>query len=248
MNLLLIDGSNITMRAAFGGDIEPERATTIATGLVERAMRQSQATHMVICMDSECPSWRKQKCPDYKAHRTTDTAPWIRHSFEQWTRAGWYVEECAGFEADDIIATLAERHKNERVFIASNDSDLLCLARKSMLLRPQNGGVFEEWTVKMVRDKYGVAPELLPHYKAIVGEPGDNIKGVPGIGPKGAVKLLSYFGSLKTALKLGSLDPENKLAKKLAAHQDAALTALELTSLRFDAPVSITDLEHCKIA
>jgi DNA polymerase-1 len=248
MKLLLVDGSNITMRAAFGGDIEPERATQIATGIIERLIRQTQATHMVVAMDSSAPSWRKALFPDYKAHRN-DTTPWIARSFEEWTLRGWYVDECAGYEADDIIATLAKRADGRDVIVVSNDSDLLALAGMAKILRPQNGGVFEEFTVDHVKAKFGIeSPSQLPDYKALVGEPGDNIPGVRGIGPKKAARLLCDWGSLESIITVGSSPTcDDKEAKLVAEQQATARLALKLAGLRFDALLTIMKLGDCKL-
>jgi len=124
--LLLVDGSNMVMRAAFGGELTPADAVPIATGLIRRAARQVGASHLIVALDSSAPSWRKLEFPEYKANRTVDTDPWLRAAHEHWLRMGWYVEECAGFEADDVIASLALRAKPAcPVTVLSNDSDLL---------------------------------------------------------------------------------------------------------------------------
>lgn len=137
MKLLLVDGSNLIMRAAFGGDIEPRKATPIATGLISRAARMTQATHLVVALDSPALSWRHQEFVDYKADRTRDTAPWLVAGYEEWSRLGWYVADLAGYEADDILATIASRVVGDGpttgiarrcdVVVCSSDSDLLCL-------------------------------------------------------------------------------------------------------------------------
>jgi DNA polymerase-1 len=246
MNLLLVDGSNMIMRAAFGGDIEPERAVPIATGLILRAARQVQASHLILALDSPGPSWRKQADPTYKANRTRDTAPWLQAAFEGWTRAGFYVEAVEGFEADDILATLAARARQHRVKVLSGDSDLVpLLDLDATLLRPVNGGVFEEVTRAEAREKWNIAaPSLLVDLKAMTGETGDNIAGVPGIGPVKAAKLIAAYGSLDGTIEAGRAE-QCKESKTVFAHQIAARQAFKLLTLRQDVPIMPVKPSSC---
>lgn len=118
--LMLVDGSNVVMRAAFGGDLSPERAVPIATGLVERAVRQAGASHLIVALDSPGTSWRRVEYPEYKADRTVNTEAWLQAAHRAWTRLGWRVEAWNDLEADDIIATLATRaHKHVAVVVVS---------------------------------------------------------------------------------------------------------------------------------
>lgn len=247
--LLLVDGSNLMMRAAFGGDLEPERAAPIATGLIERAARQVCATHLIIALDTAVPSWRKETFPDYKAQRTVDTTPWLQAGFAAWTRRNWCVEARTGCEADDIIATLAARAAVHcPVVVVSGDSDLLVLlARGAELVRPQNGGKFEPVNTTTVCGKYQIAsPALLTDLKALTGESGDNIPGVPGIGPVKAARLLASYGSLEEVLTAGAA--EKCANSKLAAqHAATARLAFQLVSLRYDVPIAPVSPRDCEV-
>lgn len=238
--LLIVDGSNIVMRAAFGGDIEPERAVQIATGLVERAIRQSQASHMIIAMDANVPSWRKLEFPEYKSDRTLDTHPWLHAAHEHWLRNNWYVEECGGFEADDVIATIAHRAPfSTQVVIVSNDSDILSLGGAGVeILKPLNGGIFQTWLTSDTCKKYGLRfVRQLESFKAMVGESGDNVPGVPGIGPTRASRLLGSHENLEAIIYAGEKSDADKYAKQVYECREVALTALRLVTLRKDAPV-----------
>lgn len=251
--ILLVDGSNIVMRAAFGGDIEPERAVQIATGLIQRAVRQSEASHMVIAMDSTAPNWRKLEFPAYKADRTVDTSPWIHAAHEHWVRIGWYVEECAGYEADDVIATLAERVLNSGasgfVAITSNDSDILSLARMGIeIYRPGNGGTFSLWMTTQVCKKYNIRfCAQLNDFKAMVGESGDNVPGVPGIGPARVSRLLFNHDGLSDIISAGALKDADKYEHQVYECREVALTALRLVTLRKDAPIVPISPSNCLI-
>lgn len=248
--LLLVDGSNIVMRAAFGGQIEPEQSVRTATGLIERAIRQCQATHMVIAMDSDEVSWRKELLPTYKGNRTLDTTPWIQHAFDMWTQKRWRVEEWAGFEADDIIATLAERAMPScSVVVLSNDSDLLPLsAAGARILKPVNGGVFMFLSESDICKKYEVNSSLqLVDLKAMVGEKTDNIPGVPGIGEVRAASLLRTYKNLGMVILAGNQKETCKYSKQVAECADAANLAFQLVSLRKDVPIPPIDPNTCAL-
>ena len=102
MHLLIVDGSNIAMRCALGGDIAPTEAVSTATSMIERAVLFCEATHLVITLDSPgVASWRKVVYPAYKANRARDTSPWIHAAAESWVRR-WWCEDVLGYEADDI--------------------------------------------------------------------------------------------------------------------------------------------------
>jgi DNA polymerase-1 len=247
--LLLVDGSNMMMRAAFGGELTPTDALPIATGLIRRAARQAGASHMIVALDSSAPSWRKLEFPDYKANRSVDTDPWLRAAYEHWLRLGWYVEDVAGFEADDVIATLAKRAAVVcPVSVLSNDSDLLSLTdvQGVEVLKPMNGGVFSPVSAQGVCIKYDLkSPALLTDYKALTGEKGDNIPGVPGIGPVKAARLLRKHLNLEMIIACG-LEGACKESKLVAEHREVAERAFRLVSLRFDAPISPVKPHDCR--
>lgn len=248
--LLLVDGSNMVMRAGFGGKMEPERAVQIATGLIGRAVRQAQATHMVICMDSDGPSFRTQLLHEYKANRTIDTTPFIRLAQESWTRAGWYVEEWSGFEADDLICTIAHRSvNNAEVIILSNDSDLLTLSNEgARILKPENGGTFVFVTESDICKKFDIASSaLLTDLKSMTGEKGDNVPGVPGMGPKRAADLINKHGNLGMVILGGAREDACKYSKQVYECRVAAQLAFEVISLRKDVPLPPINPANCRI-
>lgn len=249
MKLLLVDGSNLMMRAAFGGEIAPDQAAPIAAGMIMRAARQVEATHMVVALDTMAPTWRRQQLPSYKANRSCDTSPWLKAGFEAWTRKGWWIETMDGFEADDIMATIAFRaHQKHQVVVCSNDSDVLSLTQFGVeILRPLNGGLFANLTAADVCTKYDIPfPSLVTDFKAMTGEPGDNVPGVPGIGPKKAAKLLGSYKSLPDTIVAGR---ENKCKDSalVAKHEAAALLAFKLVSLSFDVPIVPIQPKACRI-
>lgn len=253
MNLLIVDGSNLVMRSALGGELPPHVAVGTATGLVERAARQAGATHLVVALDSPAgvPSWRKERYPDYKANRTTDTTPWLQAVYAHWVeRKRWWVEECSRFEADDIIATLARRIVGRcTVTVLSGDSDLLPLTAEGIqILKPVNGGRFEFVTAAQVCTKYTIAaPDLLVDLKSMTGESGDNVPGVDGIGPVRAHQLLAAYGRLDGVIAAG-VAGKCKHSIRVAAAADTVHLARELVTLNTDAPVLPIKPSTCAFA
>lgn len=241
MTLLLVDGSNILLRAAFGGDVPPEQSTPTALAMIERAAAELRATHLVVALDyPDAPSWRAQENPAYKANRTRDTSPWIAYGGAAMASKGWRVEYSPGFEADDVIATIALRSADRvPVLVLSNDSDLLPLtaARNITVVRPLAGGALQPFVAADVCEKYQIpAAHLLYDFKAMVGDTSDNIGGVPGIGAKKAAAMLHKFGDLEGIIHAGAGGYNKDTA---TVHQYAAIAraALRLVSLRPDAPV-----------
>jgi DNA polymerase-1 len=241
------------MRCAFGGDIEPARSTPNAISLIERAARELGATHLVVALDyTDAPSWRKVEFPDYKGHRTRDTSPWLIEGAAQMSARGWRVEMAAGFEADDVIATIALRSRGRAgVVVLSNDSDLLTLTahpRSAITVaRPIAGGAFQMMAGADVCAKYRIpAARLLPDFKAMVGESGDNVPGVPGIGPKKAAALLHKLGDLEAIILAGS-GGYNRESSLVAEHADTARRAFRLVSLRTDVPIPPITPPSCSL-
>lgn len=251
MSLLLVDGTNVVMRFASAmvpRDTEPTPEQVRAVlHAVARAIAECagtvEATHLVVALDSSVASWRREKFPEYKAHRTASTSVWSN-------RLALYLHEreavtcrAPGFEADDVIATLAARleRAGRGGHILSGDSDLLQCA--SLLVRCVQFGAkgeprFVARSLDWIKQKYD-----LPHahhlaaYKALVGEPGDGVPGVPGIGPVKARRLLASVAALDDVPKL--LKGEVEVA--------AYTLALDLITLRTDVPIDPIAPAACRL-
>lgn len=210
MRFLLVDGTNVVMRYAFAmlpdvmssserAPLTPEDIEKVMSG-VEHSIRKcaetTGCTHAIITLDSNQDSWRKAIYPEYKKSRPPITSEWSNRLQMYLNARGWLVLRQPSYEADDIIATLSARltaaAKGHTVL--SGDSDLLALA-SSLCTVVQFGRGDEPRYVprpsSWVVEKYGVTPNMLRLYKALVGESGDGIPGVRGIGPKKALKILA---------------------------------------------------------
>lgn len=232
--LLLIDATNVVMRCASVPDVTPAAAVATAVGMAQRAVRTIGATHLVAAFDSEA-SVRREVYPTYKAGRSTDTAAWVKLGLEAFGAAGICCAGARGFEADDVIATLASRSSAPSIAVLSGDSDLLALASDRLVVwqfdRAAPSG-FAPRSIEWIREKYGIpTPGHLTLYKALVGEPGDNVPGIPKVGPVKARKLIAEFGDLETMRRLGVLNEHAEWAEK-------AVTLLTLYDFAPVPPVS----------
>lgn len=258
--LLVVDGTNIIMRCAFGVGAEPappDRAVQVAIGMLARAIAQIRPTHIVTAVDTltTSRSWRREIAPMYKANRTHDTKPYNWALAVALETRGFYVAVADRFEADDIIATVVERSRHGLArTILSNDSDLLALVGPSIsVARPETGGAFTTLTAAAVAQKFGIrSPAQLTDWKALCGEPGDNIAGVPGIGPKRATALLDVFDDIESiiACGLGGCTAAPSLSRdimKVVEHQDAARLARRLVALRTDVPIPPIKPSECAL-
>ena len=262
--LLLVDGPNLVMRAAFGGnDSTPAgvaRAVAGATGLLARAILAANPTHVIVAFDCPGPSWRRAHWPAYKQHRSADTLPFCL-AFEAALAARGFYCECVGeFEADDVIATRAvrARARGTAVAVASGDSDLLALTAPELggarALVPEKGGAWRAYNAGDAAAKYGLRhARQLTDYKALRGESGDFGPGfgVRGIGEKYAAALLQAYDDLDAVLGANHLQlADRKLAKLVALVQGqsaAALLARHLIALRTDAPLRPVAPARCAL-
>ena len=264
--LLLVDGTNLVMRAAFGGDIPPPRASQVATAMLARAIAHDRPTHLIVAYDHPtAPNWRRSLFVHYKGHRMTESSQHtiaFAHALEL---RGTFGVMAAGFEADDLIATLVERaHQHFRVAILSGDSDMHVLVRTPRegascgvyVVRPESGGTFTTLATGDICAKYGLRlPSMLTDFKALVGETCDNVPGVPGIGPKRAVALLNRCTDLDGIIAHaaepapGTSDARaiHRDAQRVRQHAEAAQLARQLVSLRTDAPVPPIQPKRCAL-
>lgn len=197
--------------------------------------------------ESLTTSFRNDIYPEYKANR--EPAPEnLKRQFMQCRRytKALGLMECADpkFEADDLIGTLVEhgRRYGRPSTIVSRDKDLAQLLRRDDVFWDFAGK--DKLDYEHIRDVFGVRPEQIADLLALMGDSVDNIKGVPGVGPKSATALLSHFGSLDNIYENLEKIREVKvrgaktLGAKLKTHRDAALLARELTIIASNAPVA----------
>ena len=245
--LFLVDGSNQAFRAFFAmkGDFRspdgfPTGALFGFVNIIRKMLRDDQPDYMAVLFDRG-PSFRSEIYPDYKGHRPDMPedlrAQWPE--FEPFCREwGVFATAVDGYEADDVIATLASRYAGPDldVTIVSNDKDLAQLVNDHVrLLRFGRDGDSLLGPAE-VGEKWGVAPEKILELLALVGDSSDNIPGVPGVGPKKAAAFIERFGTAAETVACAE-QIGGKTGEKVAAAADAVALAHKLVKLECDAPI-----------
>lgn len=254
--LFLIDGSGYMYRAFHA---LPPLSTSkgVPTGAVRgvasmllRDLREQKPSHIAFCMDLDSKAKRAEIYPDYKATRspTPDDLraqfPLVRDVVDSLSIT---KIEMAGWEADDIIATLTKqaREAGWQVVVVSGDKDLMQLVKDGHV-RFYDGMKGQWFDEAAVEKKWGVPADKVGDLLALMGDKVDNVPGVPGVGPKTAVTLLEEFGSLEGVLENASSIKREKLRNAIVEHADAVRLSRRLVRLNeeLELPVSIDDLER----
>ncbi len=246
-SIVLIDAFSQIFRSFYAIRIltnsrgEPVNALLVFTRLLLGIERNYPGERGAMLFDCGKVKFRLDLLPEYKANRPpmpeelAAQMPFIR---EMASAFGWQMLECPGYEADDLIGVIAV-NSSEKVQIISSDKDLSQLVNDRVtLLAPQNGnsGGFEERDADSVKAKFGVTPELIIDYLALLGDNSDNIAGVHGIGPKGAAELLNTFGGSANWLDDISKLKNSKFFAKLDGNAELVRRNIGLVKLRTDIP------------
>jgi DNA polymerase-1 len=256
--LYLIDGSAQLHRAYFAirGLATtrglPTGATYGFTTMYRKLLQDEQPEWIGISFDLAGPTFRHEQYAEYKAHRPrmqddlSVQLPYVRRFCDAFRLP---VIEIPGYEADDVIATLARQavERGLKVMVVSGDKDLLQLVSEDILvLNPgREGSGSTLYDRKTVEEKFGAAPERVVDVLALVGDAVDNVPGVPGIGEKGARDLVREYGSLEAVLENADKIKRPAYREGLKAHSEAAVLSKSLVTLRSDVPVEL-DLERLR--
>jgi DNA polymerase-1 len=251
--LILVDGSSYLYRAFYAlpplksPKGEPTGAIYGFLRMISSLMGDLSPEYIAVVFDLPGKTFRHERYQEYKANRkeTPDDLkvqiPKIKELIRLW---GIKIIEIPGYEADDIIATLARKGKEKgfEVIIVTPDKDMMQLVEENIkILNPVSGEIFD---VEKVKKKYGVYPEKFVEYLAMIGDTVDNIIGVKGVGPKTASKLLNEYGSIENILKnIDQLKP--KLQEAFKEAKERLQKNLFLVKLKSDIPLDI-DVEDLK--
>src|SRR2546425_3542644 len=245
--LYLIDGSNQMYRAyhAIRGLTGPDgRSTNAVYGFVTmlRKLLNNQRPELIAAsFDLAGATFRSGLAADYKANRAPmppDLAEQIPLVHRACEALGVPILTYEGYEADDVIGTIAERAAAESygVAIVTGDKDFYQLVRDGIkVFNPRDEGTW--YDADGVKEKFGVPPDLVVDVLALMGDTIDNIKGVPGIGEKGARELIATYGSLENLLAHASAVKHKRYREGLLANIDNARQSRELARIRTDVPV-----------
>ncbi len=250
--LFLIDGSNQMYRAyhAIRGLTGPNGASTNAiygfVTMMRKLIADHAPTYVAAAFDLAGPTFRDDLVDNYKANRAPmppDLVEQIALVHDACAAMGVPVLVHEGFEADDVIGTLARHAASEGldVAIVTGDKDFFQLVDDRIrVFNPRDDGAW--FDAEAVREKFGVRPAQVVDVLALMGDTIDNVKGVPGIGEKGARDLIATWGSLDALLAHAAEVPQKKYRDALLANADAAHQSRTLVTIRTDVPVSL-DLE-----
>lgn len=193
-------------------------------------------------------SFRTTIYPEYKANRgepPDDLRPQFGRCIQVARALGMASFVVDGYEADDILATLVRRfgRPGRRIEVLTPDKDVCQVVKPGVVLRSLSG---ESVDVAAVRERFGVPPSKVADYQALVGDPIDNVPGVPGIGPKTARKLLASAQGVTELLDRPQRVRDARLRERLQAYESQLRLSLELTRLREDVPIEprLADLRY----
>lgn len=254
--LVLIDAYSQIFRSFFAirqlttSKGEPVNALFVFTRLLLDLAKKYPSDRGAMLFDCGKVEFRLKVNPEYKANRPPMPdelkvqMPWIKEMAEAF---GWKLLFCPDYEADDLAGAFALAEKSGDVRIVSADKDLSQLVDDRIkLVSPGHGntGAFVERGVAEVKEKFGVAPELIPDYLALVGDSSDNIPGVPGIGPKSAAELLNTCGGIETWIDAQEKITIEKYRKKLDGQSELLRQNLRLVRLRCEVPPELAAPEN----
>ncbi|OLQ81068.1 DNA polymerase I [Photobacterium proteolyticum] len=253
--LILIDGSSYLYRAYHAApnftnsDGEPTGAVFGVVNMLRSLLRQFSTEHIAVIFDAKGKTFRDDMYPEYKANRPPmpdDLRGQIEPLHAVIKAMGLPLISISGVEADDVIGTLATQASKENmpVLISTGDKDMAQLVDQNItLINTMTDVVMDPAGVV---DKFGIGPELIIDYLALMGDKVDNIPGVPGVGEKTAKALLTGIGGLDALYdNLEAIPPlgfrgSKTMPKKLEEHKEAAYLSYELATIKLDVELDVT--------
>ena len=253
--LFLLDGMALAYRAYYAFINRPlinsKGVNTSAiygfvTALI-KILDDEKPEHIAVVFDTREPTFRHKKFPAYKATREKmpeDMSAQLDGLKEVVRAFNVPSIELPGYEADDIIGTLARRAEKEGVlaYMVTGDKDYMQLISPTVkMYKPgKAGGEVEIVDTAGVKEKFGVEPEKVVDVLGLIGDTSDNVPGVPGIGPKTAVPLIQKYGSIPGLYEHLDEIPQKGVREKLAANRDKAFLSPELVTIVTDVPLSLS--------
>ena len=251
--LLLVDGSNLLFQMFYGmpariagKDGRPIQGTLGFVGALLKIIRWVSPTHILVLFDGQGVNDRSKLLDDYKSNRvdysTVDDEDNPYSQLSDICRAldcmGICHSECTGYEADDALASVTCEHRRTfDIVISSFDSDLFQLIDEDVKILRYRGEKSVLCDLNWLNDKYGITPGQYVFFKALTGDTADNIKGVPGVGPKTAAQLVNTFADAEDMLSHSDQITKPSVRKAVCQHSDRVQRNLQLIRLREDVPL-----------
>ncbi len=259
--IVLIDGHSILNRAFYGiPDLtNAEGVHTNAVygflNILFKILDEERPEYLTVAFDVHAPTFRHKMYAEYKGTRKP-MAEELRQQVplmkEMLSAMGVKIVEKEGYEADDILGTIAKKAEREGLLVSlvSGDRDLLQLASEQIKIRipktKRTGTEIEDYNAADVCSRYQVTPLAFIDVKALMGDASDNIPGVPGIGEKTATNLIVAYGSIENAYAHVDEIKPNRAKENLKAHYDLARLSKKLAEIDTDAPIAYS-LEEAKL-
>lgn len=249
--LVVIDGHSLLFRAyyalpPFSDSLgRPTNGVFGYASMVLKVLADLSPTHACAAFDPHAPTFRHELSADYKATRKSapeDFGPQVDLAREVTQALGLPILEKIGFEADDVLGTIAKTASAQGflVTLVTGDMDSLQLVTDRVTVMLNRRGVSDTviFTPKKVEEKYGFTPERVPDYKALRGDSSDNILGVPGIGDKTATALITEYGGIEEIRAAIPDMPDGRAKRALMEHGDRLAPNLRLATIVTDVPVN----------
>ena len=253
--IVLLDGNSIMNRAFYGIPILTNSQGTYTNAvygflnIMLKILDEESPKYMVVAFDVKKPTFRHERYAEYKGTRKgmpeelRAQMPIIKDVLKAMNIK---IIERAGYEADDILGTIARNSEREglEVSLVSGDRDLLQIATDKIQIRipktKRNGTEIEDYYTQDVIEKYGVEPLQIIDLKGLMGDAADNIPGVPSIGEKTATKIIKEFGSVENAIENIDKVMPNKARESLRENVDKAMLSKELATIKTDCELDYT--------
>ena len=257
---VIIDGNSL-MHRAFHALPPLSNADGVYTNAVFgflsmlfKVVGDEQPRYLAVAFDLHGPTFRHKDYSAYKAGRTP-TAPELRPQFdlvrECLEKMGVKILTCPTFEADDILGTFARRCEEAGIpaLLVTGDRDSMQLVTKTSNVLYTRRGVSDvvRYTPEKVLEDFGVTPAQIPDLKGLMGDASDNIPGIPGIGEKTAIKLLSAYGTLENALDHAEADLKGKQREKMIDGRMSGLMSKKIATITRYVPLDDVTLEDCRL-
>lgn len=207
--------------------------------------RKAGENPIIGTFDTAAPTFRHKVFKEYKATRERmpddlrEQLPYIREILDA---NGIPVMTLEGYEADDIMATVARWAENQGIvcYLVTSDKDMAQVVTDHIkLVPPPRGGEMDVLGTEEVKEKYGVPPSRMTDFLALTGDSSDNIPGVPGVGPKRAMELIQTYGELEEVVRRAGEIRQNAVRESIQQHADQAFLSRQLVELCFDVPVRL---------
>lgn len=259
--IMLLDGNSLMNRAFYAMPLLTNKEGTFTNGVYGflniffKLLDEEKPDYCTVCFDVHQPTFRHLEYTEYKGTRKpmpVELRPQMELVKKVLASMNIKTLEMGGYEADDLLGTLANIADNKGIspVIVSGDRDLLQLATNTIKIRipktKAGNTIIENYNAKEVEETYGVTPNEFIDVKALMGDTSDNVPGVPSIGEKTAIKIIQQYKSVESAIENASHIKPKKASENLVAFAEQALKSKWLVTIKTNVPVNF-NIEDAKI-